>query len=185
MFSEGYCNQQIKVIEFGSSKDSLQVLHKVHRKGPWKQACHQNCITIPLCVTELICSLVPNRSGRYTVFWYADGKMINDQSTWCMQLGRHQRISHSSGITWQKHQNFHWKITKSTCAGDIEFGKKSTMRHLDTCFNNVETFINTMQYCYDNMIALHLVHTNKKKFKKSKGGEMKTSVKSRNDRFYL
>ncbi len=38
---------------------------------------HQNCIPILLCVTELIYSLAPDRAGRYTGFWYVDGKMIN------------------------------------------------------------------------------------------------------------
>ncbi len=47
------------------------------------------------------------------------------------------------------------------------------MRHLDICFNDVETFIETMQYCYDNMTELSLVQTNK------------MNVKNRNDIFYL
>ncbi len=61
----------------------------------------------------------------------------------------------------------------------------SAMRQLDICFNNVETlFIETMQFGYDNMIALQYVHAKKMKFKKYKGGEIKTSVQNRNDRFY-
>ncbi len=39
---------------------------------------NQNCILIPLCVAELIYSLTPNKSGRYTGFQYADGEMINE-----------------------------------------------------------------------------------------------------------
>ncbi len=54
--------------------------------------------------------------------------------------------------------------------GNIQFRKLSTIRHLDVCFNNVNTFIETMQYCYDNMIALCLVDTNKLKFMKFEGG---------------
>ncbi len=46
----------------------------------------------------------------------------------------------------------------------------SATRHLDIYFNSVDTIIETMSYCYDNMTELHLVHTDKMKFKKSKGG---------------
>ncbi len=62
--------------------------------------------------------------------------------------------------------------------------KMSATRQLGICFNGVDTIIETMQYCYDNMIDLCLVHMDKMKFKKSKGGST-TSVENRNDRFYL
>ncbi len=65
IFSEGFCNQQIEVIKCGSSKDTLQVIHKVHRESPWKQATLCNRIDML------------SKCGRYIGFWYADGKMIN------------------------------------------------------------------------------------------------------------
>ncbi len=60
--------------------------------------------------------------------------------------------------------------------------KMCAIRHLDKCFNNVETFIETMLYGYDNMIVLQLVHTNKMKFKKSEGGN-ENKCQEQNDRF--
>ncbi len=51
-----------------------------------------------------------------------------------------------------------WEISNSQ--------KQSTLRQLDVCFNNVDTFIKTMQYSYDNMEDLCWVHTNKMKLKK-------------------
>ncbi len=37
--------------------------------------------------------------------------------------------------------------------------KQSTLQQLDICFNNVDTFIKTMKYSYDDMEDLHWVHT--------------------------
>ncbi len=37
--------------------------------------------------------------------------------------------------------------------------KWSTMRQLDICFNNVDTFIETMPYSYDNMADLCWINT--------------------------
>ncbi len=48
--------------------------------------------------------------------------------------------------------------------------KWSTMRLLDVCFNEVDTFIETMGYCNDNIVDLHLVDTNKMKFEKVERG---------------
>ncbi len=36
-----------------------------------------NSIPIPLCVNELIHTLVTDKSERYNGFWYANGNMIN------------------------------------------------------------------------------------------------------------
>ncbi len=58
------------------------------------------------------------------------------------------------------------KITKSVGMGDFGFEKKSATQKLDTCFNNMEIFYETMQYGYDDMIAFCSVHVNKVKFKK-------------------
>ncbi len=46
--------------------------------------------------------------------------------------------------------------------------KRSTLRQLDICFNEVDAFIETMRYSYNKMKSLHWVHTNKMIFKKSK-----------------
>ncbi len=61
--------------------------------------------------------------------------------------------------------------------------KWSTLRETDICLDNVNTFIKTMLYSYDNMEDLHWVHTNKMEFKKWKRGAMKNSVKNMTDRW--
>ncbi len=52
------------------------------------------------------------------------------------------------------------------------------MRQLDMCFNTVDTFIETMSYCYDHMANLHWVNANKFKFKKLKGEGKKCILKN-------
>ncbi len=57
--------------------------------------------------------------------------------------------------------------------------KWSTTRQLNICFNNVDTFIETMQYCYGFMIALRLIYTNKNEIQKIQGGNEKWKQESR------
>ncbi len=64
--------------------------------------------------------------------------------------------------------------------GDIQFKKRSKMRKLDICFNNIDTFIETMHYSYDNIADLYWVNANKMKFKILEGG-MKSSLKNTNN----
>ncbi len=143
----------------------------------------QNCIPILLCVTESICSLAPDRIGRYTGFWYADGKMINQLDACKLEVDKeyhiHMELLDGNTNTFiEKSPNPSvWEISNSE--------KMNATRHLDICFNDVDTFIESMQYSYDNMISLCFVHTDKMTFKKSEGGGgIKSSVKNINDKFY-
>ncbi len=45
------------------------------------------------------------------------------------------------------------------------------MRQIDKCFNNMDSFIEKIHYCYDNMADLYWADTNKMKFKKLEGGK--------------
>ncbi len=66
-------NQQIKVIKCGSSKD----MHTKYTVFPWKQDWASKLYPHPKLCNRIIHSLAPDKSGRYTGFWYVDGKMIN------------------------------------------------------------------------------------------------------------
>ncbi len=48
--------------------------------------------------------------------------------------------------------------------------KMSATRHLDIRFNNMDTIIETMCYCYDNINELRVAYIDNRKFKKSEGG---------------
>ncbi len=164
MFSAGYSNQQIE----GSSNDVLQVIHKVHRKVHGSKLEHQNHFPIPLCVTDLKCSFAPDKCGRYTGFLYADGRMINQLDTYkykdnkvfhiCIEL-----LDENTEILIKKMPN-------PSALEESNSEKWSTMRQLDICFNEVDTFIETMGYWNDNIVDLHLVDTNKMKFEKVERG---------------
>ncbi len=58
-------------------KTHFELYTKYTEKVHGSKLGHQNHIPIPIFVTELICSLAPDKCGRYTGFWYVDGKMIN------------------------------------------------------------------------------------------------------------
>ncbi len=63
----------------------IRIIHKVHGIVCGNKLGHQNQIPIPLCVTELIHSLIPDKSGQYRGFWYADDKMINQLDAYKLQ----------------------------------------------------------------------------------------------------
>ncbi len=67
----------LKSSNVGPQKMCIKLYTKYTEKVHGSKLGHQNHIPIPCCVTELICSLAPNRSERYNGFSYTDGKMIN------------------------------------------------------------------------------------------------------------
>ncbi len=164
----GYCDQQNEVIRGGSTYDALQVIHKVHKKVHGSKLGHQNHFLIPLCVTEFICSLSPDKYERYTGFQYVDGKMINQLDECKLE---DNKLFHIHVELFDENTDiFIEKSSQSICMGDFQYKKQSALRKLDICFNKVDTFIETIGYCYDNMADLCWVNTNKVKFKKSEGG---------------
>ncbi len=148
-------------------------IHKGHRKFSWKQA--RTSKPYPY---STMCNRIDMLSccrQMWKIYWVLICRWQNDQSAWCIQIGRQWIISYSSGIFWWKYWHLHWKIAQSIC-----------MQQMNICFNDVDTFIEMMRYCYDNMADLRWMNANKIKFKKLDGGKWKVVsstqiIVSRND----
>ncbi len=128
----------------------IQIKHKVHRKNHGSKRWHQNCIPIPLCVTELICSLSPDKSRQYIGFWYVDGKMINQLDACKL---KNDKVFHMHVALPDENTDNFIEILPNPSAWEISNSeKRSIMRELDVCFNNMDTFLETLHYCYNNMV---------------------------------
>ncbi len=97
-----YFLRSIQINKLKSSSVDPQKMHfelytKCTENINGSQLGHLNCIPIPLCTMELIQSLAPDKSGRYTDFWYANGKMINQLDACHLE---DDKISYPCGITW-------------------------------------------------------------------------------------
>ncbi len=60
-----------------SQKMWFELYTKYTKKLHGNQFAHYKCMAIPLCVTELLQLLSPNRNERYTGFQYINEKMID------------------------------------------------------------------------------------------------------------
>ncbi len=69
----------------------FELYPKYTEKVKRSQLGHLNHIPISLLITELIQSLAPDKSGRFTGFWYANGKMINQLNTCHLE---HDKVYH-------------------------------------------------------------------------------------------
>ncbi len=76
-FLWGILINKLKSSNVDPQKTCFKLCTKYTEKVHGSKLGHQNCIPIPLRITELICSLALDKGGRYTGFWYVDGKMIN------------------------------------------------------------------------------------------------------------
>ncbi len=96
---------------------------------------HLNCI-------ELICSFAPDKSGRYNGFWYANGQMAN-QLNLC-QL-EYEKVFHIHVKFLNKYTDIFIEQSPNPSTWEIFNSEKQIMlRHLGICFNNVDTFVETM-----------------------------------------
>ncbi len=152
-------------------KMSFELYTKYTEKVHGSKLGHQNGIPIPLCVTELIHSIAPEKCGRCNGFWYADGKIINqldeckseDDKVFHIPM---ELLDENTDLFIEKLPNpSAWEISNSE--------KQSTMRQLNICFNNLDTFIETMCNCYDNMTDLHCMNENEIKVRNWRGNEKK------------
>ncbi len=80
-FLQGILINKMKSSNVDCQKMRFKFFTKYTEKIHGSKLGHQNCIPISHCITELICSFAPNKSGRYTGFWYTDSKMINQLDT--------------------------------------------------------------------------------------------------------
>ncbi len=111
---------------------------KVHRS----KLGHLNHILIPLCVMELICPLVLDKNGKYTGFQNANGKMINQLDA--CKLEKDKFFIHVELLD-EKADIFIEQLPNPSAWETCNSEKWSTSRQFDICFNDVDTFIKTMQ----------------------------------------
>ncbi len=76
-FLQGILIDKMKSSNVDPQKTCFELYTKYMEKVHESKLGHQNCIPMPLYVTELICSLAPDKCGRYTQICYSDGEMIN------------------------------------------------------------------------------------------------------------
>ncbi len=74
-FLRGILIDKMKLVNVDPQKIHFELYTKYTKKVNGSKHGHLNGIPILLCVTEMVCSLVPDR--RYTGFCCANGKMIN------------------------------------------------------------------------------------------------------------
>ncbi len=131
MFLAGYSNKKLKSSNMDPQKMHFKLYITYTEKVYGSKLGHLNHVLIPLCVMELICSLAPDKSGRYTGFWYANSKMINQLDACQLEHDKvfhiHMELLDENIIIFIKHSPnpSAWKISKS--------GKWSTLRQLDIC----------------------------------------------------
>ncbi len=149
LFSAGYSNQQNEVIKGGSSKDAQQVIHKVHRKIPWKQArASKLCPHSTMCnrIDMLDCS-----RQMWKIYWVLTCK-LEDNKVFHIHV---KLFDKNTDMFIEKSPNpSEWEIS------NLE--KQRTIRQLGGCYNDI-------RYCYDHMANLHWLNANKIKFKNWRG----------------
>mmetsp|Transcript_6695 Transcript_6695/g.14807 ORF Transcript_6695/g.14807 Transcript_6695/m.14807 type:complete len:197 (-) Transcript_6695:48-638(-) len=134
---------------------------------------------IPLCVTELIRSLSPDKNGRYRGFRYADGTTI-DQLEEC-QLKEGEEVFHIQVfISAIDVENFIERSPVMVAWETRDSKDKPQLKKLDICFDNLNPFLDTMRYCYDNFSAIKWIVTNKIMFQCNKS-DAKSTDDSKND----
>ncbi len=138
-FLQGIPMNKLKSSNVDPQKMHFKLNTKYTEKVHGSKLGHQNRIPIPLCVTELIHSFVPDKCGRYMGFWYVDGKMINQLETCKSEDNKvfhiHvELLDENTYIFVGKSPNlFAWEMS------NLE--KRSTMRQLDICFNDMDAVI--------------------------------------------
>ncbi len=167
-FLRGILTNKMKSSNVDPQKTCFELHTKYIEKVHESKLGHQNYIPIPLCETELIHSLAPDKCGRYTGFWYGDGKMIN-QIDAC-ELDDNKIFPIHVEILDENTDIFIKKLPNPSAWEVSNLEIWNAIRQLDACFNDMNTFIEIMCYCHDNMAGIHWVNTNKMKFKKSEGG---------------
>ncbi len=134
---------------------------------------------IPLCVTELIRSLSPDKTGRYTGFHYADGTTI-DQLDKC-QLKAGEEVFHIQVfISAIDVENFVEKSPVMVAWETRDAMEKPQLQKLDICLDSLNPFIDTMRYCYDNFSTIKWIVTNNIKFQCNKS-DAKSNENSNNE----
>ncbi len=88
---------------------------------------------------------------KWKIYWFLVCKRKNDQPLGACKLVQDKVFHNHMELLGDNTDNFieqspnssKWEISSSE--------KRSTLRHLDICFNNVDKFIETMRYFYDKM----------------------------------
>lgn len=136
---------------------------------------------IPLCVTELIRSLCPDKRGRYNGFRYSDGTTI-DQLQEC-QLKEGEEVFHIQVVLSSVDvESFVDRSPVAVAWETRDMKGKPQIKKLDICFDSLNPFLETMRYCYDNFSTIKWIVTNKIPFQRNADNLKSTSESATNCR---
>ncbi len=114
---------------------------------------------------ELIQSFSPDINGRYTGFWYATGKKINQLNA--CQFEEYEVFNiYVEGCNKMTNE-FLCQSPNQSVWEKFNSGTDTKSTQLDTSFNYLEVFIDSTLYSFI-MYELHWIYTNKMKHQKSK-----------------
>ncbi len=128
---------------------------------------------IPLCVTELIRSLSPDKKGRYSGFRYADGTTI-DQLEECQSKDGEEVFHIQVFLLAIDVKNFVERSPVMVAWETQDSTDKPKLKKLDICFDSLNSFLDTMRYCYDNFSAIKWIITDKIPFQRNKAEDKST-----------
>ncbi len=119
-----------------------------------------NQCPIPLLVTELIRSLIPDKKRQFSGFCYADGTRI-DQLEECQLTDREEVFHIQVFISTIDVENFIERSPIMVAWETWDSMEKPQLKKLYICFDSLNPFLETMRYCYDNFSTINWIVTNK------------------------